>query len=117
MLTGNWNSSFQWQGMYIEGGVEPKRHLQFKLRSKGPMSKLKRHPRCYYPLKKLLRKTGMNTMDIYSKGYHYVYITLSRRNIQMIFRAHSDDNHFMVSVPWGEGCFKTLQAKIILMIG
>jgi hypothetical protein len=81
------------------------------------MSKLKRHPRCYYPLKKLLRKTGMNTMDIYSKGYHYVYITLSRRNIQMIFRAHSDDNHFMVSVPWGEGCFKTLQAKIILMIG
>jgi hypothetical protein len=81
------------------------------------VSKPKRHPRCYYPLKKLLRKTGMNTMDIYSKGYHYVYITLSRRNIQMIFRAHSDDNHFMVSVPWGEGCFKTLQAKIILMIG
>jgi hypothetical protein len=81
------------------------------------VSRPKRHPRCYYPLKKLLRKTGMNTMDIYSKGYHYVYITLSRRNIQMIFRAHSDDNHFMVSVPWGEGCFKTLQAKIILMIG
>jgi ribosomal protein L25 (general stress protein Ctc) len=81
------------------------------------VSQPKRHPRCYYPLKKLLRKTGMNTMDIYSKGYHYVYITLSRRNIQMIFRAHSDDSHFMVSVPWGAGCFKTLQAKIILMIG
>lgn len=81
------------------------------------MSKPKRHPRCNYPLNKFLRKTGISAMDIYSKGYHYVYITLSRRSMQVIFRSHTDNNHFMVSSRWGPGCFKTLQAKIILMMG
>jgi hypothetical protein len=81
------------------------------------MSRPKKHPRCNYPMKKFLRKTGLDVMDVYSKGYHYIYITLSRRNIQLMFRSHEDGHHFVVNSRWGEGCFKALQAKIILMLG